>query len=612
MSSGTPVARGLSIWISAFVFIASSAWAADDRSWIERSDRNTAMVFDTLGAFYPEWMSSIGVEKFDTAVMDLKADRVKRIDAALAAAAKKFAALKAGEKDPRVRTDVDIVVEALERIRHSEMLEDRLLVPFEDLPRQLFGNLQGLLDLRNPPERRAHALGLARNYAGMAPGTKPIMQLARERFEERAGNPKLLWPYKGQVEQLINNCDRYMSGVADLFRASGVAGWEETQSRLAAQVRAHCDWVKKDVLPRARATPMLPREVYADRLKRVGVDITPEQAIRLGTSTFAEVRDQMTMLAADIARERKLGSADYRAVLRDLKNEALAPDAILPYYKERLADIERIIEQQKLISLPKRPATIRLATDAESAAIPAPYFSVPRLIGNKGEVGEFVLPLSNPNSRSGARPDDFTAPAPAWSLIAHEARPGHELQFVSMVEGGVSVARAVFASNSTNVEGWGLYAEAIMLPYFPPEGRLFGMQMRLMRAAREFLDPMVNLGMITPDTAQAFLMREVTLSEPMSKQEADRYAFWAPGQAVSYLYGYTRLRELRMKAEIALGDKFNQREFHDIIIAQGLLPPKLLETAVMAELTRRYPETARSPAAQGSVDSQRARAAQPR
>ena len=612
MSSGTPAARGFSIWISAFVFIASSAWAADDRSWIERSDRNTAMVFDTLGAFYPEWMSSIGVEKFDTRVMDLKADRVKRIEAALAAAAQRFANLKATEKDARVRTDIDIVVETLDRTRHNETLEDRWLVPFDDLPRQLFFSLQNILDPRNPPERRAHALALARNYAGMAPGTQPITQLARERFEERASNPKLLRPYKGQVEQVVNNCERYISGVADLFRASGVQGWEETQRRLAAQVRAHCDWVKTNVLPHARATPMLPREVYANRLKGFGVDITPEQAIQLGTSTFAEVRDQMMLLAADIARERKLGSPDYRAVLRDLKKEVLAPDAILPYYKQRLADIERIISEQKLISLPKRPATIRLATDAESAAIPAPYFSVPRLIGNKGEVGEFVLPLSNPNSKSGARPDDFTAPAPAWALIAHEARPGHELQYVSMVEGGVSVARAVFASNSTNAEGWGLYAEAIMLPYFPPEGRLFGLQLRMMRAAREFLDPMVNLGRITADGAQEFLMREVTLSEPMSKQEADRYAFWSPGQAVSYLYGYTRLRELRMKAEIALGDKFDQREFHDLIIAQGLLPPKLLATAVMAELTRRYPGTARNPALQGSGDSRRPRAAQSR
>jgi uncharacterized protein (DUF885 family) len=261
------------------------------------------------------------------------------------------------------------------------------------------------------------------------------------------------------------------------------------------------------------------------------------------------------------------------------------------------------------VSLPKRPASIRLASEAESAAIPAPYLNTPRLIGNRGEVGEFVLPLSNPNLKGGARADDFTSAAASWTLIAHEARPGHELQFASMVEGGVSLARAIFARNSTNSEGWALYAEAIVLPYLPPEGRLFGLQMRMMRAAREFLDPMVNLGRIAPDEAKAFLMREVTLSEALAQQEADRYAFWSPGQAVSYFYGYTRLRELRTKAEIALGSRFDQREFHDLVIAQGLLPPKLLETAVLAELTRRYPGMATAPGSGRSSDSRSPRGA---
>src|SRR5438552_16737158 len=101
MSSGTPLARGLSIWISVFAFVASAAMAAEDRSWIERSDRNTAMVFETLGAFYPEWMASIGLEKFDTAVGDMKPGRVTRADAALAAAAKRLAGMKAREGDAR-------------------------------------------------------------------------------------------------------------------------------------------------------------------------------------------------------------------------------------------------------------------------------------------------------------------------------------------------------------------------------------------------------------------------------------------------------------------------------------------------------------------------------
>src|SRR5882672_284783 len=327
-----------------------------------------------------------------------------------------------------------------------------------------------------------------------SPGSTPLARLARERTMERA-SAKLVWPYRGEVEQQLNNCQRYMVGIAELFRASVVKDWEPAHERLAAQVREYCDWARGTVLPRARTTPALPREIYADRLKNAGVDISPEQAIALGMTTFAEVREAMDRLAG----------GDYRARLRELKREALAPDRILPFHRERLAEIEKIIERERLVTLPRRPAAIRLASEAESAAIPAPYLNVPRLVGNRGEVGEFVLPLTNPNAKSGARADDFTAPAAAWSLTAHEARPGHELQFAAMVERGVPLARAVFASNSTNSEGWALYAEAIMLPYYPADGQLFALQLRLMRAARAFLDPMVNLGRMTPAAAKDYL-----------------------------------------------------------------------------------------------------------
>jgi uncharacterized protein (DUF885 family) len=114
---------------------------------------------------------------------------------------------------------------------------------------------------------------------------------------------------------------------------------------------------------------------------------------------------------------------------------------------------------------------------------------------------------------------------------------------------------------------------------------------------------MVNLGRMTPAEAKQFLMREVTLSEPMAQQEADRYAFDAPGQAGSYLYGYSRMRELRLKAELALGAGFDQRAFHDTVIAQGLLPPRLLERAVMAELAPERRRTSTTPAAPGDGGS---------
>jgi uncharacterized protein (DUF885 family) len=171
----------------------------------------------------------------------------------------------------------------------------------------------------------------------------------------------------------------------------------------------------------------------------------------------------------------------------------------------------------------------------------------------------------------------------SWSLTAHEARPGHELQFTAMIETGVSIPRAVFAFNSANVEGWGLYAEAIMQEHFSPEGQFFVLYMRLLRAARAFLDPLVNLGRMTPQEAKAFLMRELLLSEPMAAQEVDRYTFWMPGQAPSYYYGLMKLQALRAETELKLTGHFDQLAFHDFILAQGLLPLGLLREAVLEE-----------------------------
>jgi uncharacterized protein (DUF885 family) len=182
--------------------------------------------------------------------------------------------------------------------------------------------------------------------------------------------------------------------------------------------------------------------------------------------------------------------------------------------------------------------------------------------------------------------DDFTHEAGSWSLTAHESRPGHELQFSAMVEKGISTARAVFAFNSVNVEGWGLYAEAEVQPYLPAEAQLFTLQFRLLRAARAFLDPMVNMGQMTPDQARDFLIKEVVQSDGMAKQEVDRYTVRAPGQATSYFYGYQRLLETRQRAQIALREKFDRMAFNDFVLSQGLLPPKLLEKAVMTDFVR--------------------------
>ena len=171
-------------------------------------------------------------------------------------------------------------------------------------------------------------------------------------------------------------------------------------------------------------------------------------------------------------------------------------------------------------------------------------------------------------------------------MTAHEARPGHEVQFALMVERGVSVARALFAFNSVNVEGWGLYAEYIMTPYEPLDGQLISLQFRLWRAARAFIDPELQAGQLTREDAKRILTNDVLLSDAFANTEIERYTFF-PGQATSYFYGFSKLRDLRQEIEGRMGRRFDQQKYHDFVLAQGLLLPDLLRKAVLEDFVRR-------------------------
>jgi uncharacterized protein (DUF885 family) len=374
-------------------------------------------------------------------------------------------------------------------------------------------------------------------------------------------------------------------GIGSLFGKYQLQGFEPAYAKLKQELADYDAWVREKILPQARTDFRLPPEKYALAFEQYGIDITPAQIAAMAHAAFTEYQAQMARLAARIARAHDYPSADYRAVIAQLKKQQITGEAILPFYNSRLQQIEKLIAEHQLVTLPDRPAIIRLATAAETAQQPAPHMSSPPLLHNTGQRGEFVLPLNIPSATGGAadKYDDFTFDAVAWTLTAHEARPGHELQFDSMVEQGVSIARALFAFNSTNAEGWGLYSEYIMQPYEPAEGQLMTLDLRLLRAARAFLDPELQSGALTPERAYEVLEKDVVLSHAFAKEEVERFTYRMPGQANSYFYGYTRLLSLRKEVEGKLGAKFRQKKFHDFILSQGLLPPDLMRKAVLED-----------------------------
>jgi uncharacterized protein (DUF885 family) len=574
---------GLSVALPHRAATASASPASDDKSWIARSNEFANLLTAIEKSHTPESASADGLAEYDEKISlaTPEDDAAEKVE--IQAALRKLEQAVPQEQNKYVRQDLEIMIHATKLDLRRRDFSETHQVPFFNASGFVFRGVRVLLDDQVDAKRRHAAVVRVRKYAGLEPGFTPLTTQLRRYTELRAAKPNMIYPSRADIETGISRNQLYIDGMPALFKQYNLQGWEEPCAKLKAQLAEYDDWIKTEILPKARTDFREPPELYALHLEGYGIDIPPSQLADIAHKAFADYQSEMQTTAAQIAKQHNWPNSDYREVIKKLKETQLVGDAILPFYQQRLKEIEAIIAKEQLVSLPERPARIRIGSPAESAQQPAPHMVPPPLLNNTGQQGEFVLPLNMPaapGSNKIEKVSDYTFDAAAWTLIAHEARPGHELQFDSMLEHGVSIARSRFAFNSTNVEGWGLYAEYITKPYMPLEGQLISLQFRLLRAMRAFLDPELQSGKIQPAEAMKTLTTEGMFSVPFANQEVERYTFRAPGQANSYFYGYTKLLDLRRTAEAKLGASFDAKQFHDFILSQGLLPPDLMRKAV--------------------------------
>lgn len=177
------------------------------------------------------------------------------------------------------------------------------------------------------------------------------------------------------------------------------------------------------------------------------------------------------------------------------------------------------------------------------------------------------------------------------SLTLHEAVPGHHLQGALALEmdEGPQFRRDLYFSAFG--EGWALYTERLgveMGIYRTPYEHFGRLSYEMWRACRLVVDTGMHAKGWTRDEAIRFMTRNTGLSEGNIRAEIDRYISW-PGQALAYKLGELEIRELRSRAETALGDAFDLREFHDAVLANGALPLAMLEGVVEAYVESRLP-----------------------
>ncbi|MGH8172552.1 MAG: DUF885 family protein, partial [Rhodanobacteraceae bacterium] len=371
-----------------------SAGAAED--WIKRSNEDAQPLLKVIGDFGPEFAGQLGMKGYDDRVQQLPPDNNQRFRAAIAEARTGLEARLAQEKDAQVRQDLQIMIEAATQQIDTSVINEKYLLPYTNVGQTIFFGEFNLLQDQVEAKRRPSALVRLKRYTGLDKGYTPLTDQAKAQFEKSMADKQLLGPYKGQVEQDLSNTESYITGIRKLYGKYKIGGADKALDAFEAQLKDYDAWIRSTVLPRARDDFRLPPDLYADNLKNVGLDIPPDALIAKAELSYAEIRNEMQAIAPLVAKQHNLTVTDYRDVIRALKKDKIAADRLEPTYQQIIKQLEDIIRREHIVSLPERAMLMRVASEAETAAQPAPHMDPPTLIGNKGERGTFVLPMGNP------------------------------------------------------------------------------------------------------------------------------------------------------------------------------------------------------------------------
>lgn len=319
------------------------------------------------------------------------------------------------------------------------------------------------------------------------------------------------------------------------------------------------------------------RKYYQNRLNYyTTLNLTAKEVHQIGLDEVARINTEMKKIIAEVGFDGNF--EEFIKFLRtDKQFYATSAEELLMEAR----DISKRIDAQLpryFKTLPRKPYGVAPVPDAI-----APKYTTGRYIGAQEEtqpgyywVNTYDLP---------SRPL-YVLP----SLTAHEAVPGHHLQISLTGELGDSIPE--FRRNfylSAYGEGWGLYSEYLAeeMGIYTTPYELFGkLTYEQWRAVRLVVDTGLHALGWSREKAVDFLRTNTALSLHEINTEIDRYISW-PGQAVSYKIGEIKIRELRKKAEEALGEKFDIRDFHEVILERGTVTLTIMEELVDDYIARK-------------------------
>ena len=366
---------------------------------------------------------------------------------------------------------------------------------------------------------------------------------------------------------------------------------DEDQARLRAQARSVIEetilpayrefneYFVDTYLPNSRDTiglSELPNgnEWYELRARQfTTTQMTPDEIHRIGLDEVARIRGEMQKIIDSL----DFGGSfqDFLVFLRtDPQFYYDTPDEL---YQAYLATSKRI--DPELVNLfgklPRMPYGVKPIPDSIAPDTTTAYYSRPAADGSRA--GTYWVNLYKPEVR------------PKYEievLSVHEAMPGHHLQLALQQELGDMPNFRRFMGFTAFVEGWGLYSESLgpdLGLYKDPYSQFGALTYEMWRAVRLVVDTGMHYKGWTRQQSIDFFKDNAAKTELDIVNEIDRYIGW-PGQALAYKIGQLKIKQIRQRAETALGDNFDVREFHDVLLGAGALPLDILEQRMDAWL----------------------------
>lgn len=339
--------------------------------------------------------------------------------------------------------------------------------------------------------------------------------------------------------------------------------------------RRFLEFMKQEYVPACRSTIGASsgpggRDFYRHRVRMfTTLDLTPEQVHETGLAEVKRIRAEMEAIIRQVGFSG--GFAAFIDHLRtDPKFYATTPEQLLKevtfVLKKMDGELPRLFK-----TLPRTPYGIREVPAYLAPKTTTAYYQPPA--GDGSQAGFYYVNTFNLKSR------------PLYEIEAlslHEAVPGHHLQIALQQElTGLPHFRR-FASFTAFVEGWGLYAERLgqEVGFYQDPYRDFGrLTYEMWRACRLVVDSGMHYLGWTREQAIRFMADNTALSLHNITAEVDRYIAW-PGQALAYKIGELKIRELRQFAERELAERFDVRDFHEVVLGSGAVPLPVLEENV--------------------------------